>query len=72
MNTLTALKPLARWAYDALLVADLSNVIALRAPQRLTWWLLYSRKFEAHPAKSTAARNTVQAFRYNAKAPAKG
>ena len=60
MNTLTALKrsPLGLDLYLWLTY----RTFALRAPQRLTWRLLYSQ-FGAHPAKSSD-NNTVQAFRY--------
>ena len=60
MNTLTALKrsPLGLYLYLWLTY----RTFALRAPQRLTWRLLYSQ-FGAHPAKSSD-NNTVQAFRY--------
>ena len=60
MNTLTALKrsPLGLDLYLWLTY----RTFALRAPQRLTWRLLYSQ-FGAHPAKASD-NNTVQAFRY--------
>ena len=60
MNTLTALKrsPLGLDLYLWLVY----RTFALRAPQRLTWRLLYSQ-FGAHPDKASD-NNTVQAFRY--------
>ena len=60
MNTLAALKrsPLGLDLYLWLVY----RTFALRAPQRLTWWLLYSQ-FGAHPDKASD-NNTVQAFRY--------